>query len=455
MKKKPVIGWFILILLLFNIMPINSSNEIISNNIIYVDDDYTSNTPGWNITRFAKIQPAIDTAETGDTIFIFEGHYPETLIIDKTITITGNSTESVLINGTDYSEALITINADHTTLSKVTIQGKGKAHYPRCSCILVTGDQTIITDIDSYDTDYVITLQSSNSNTIAKNHLHNSLLSGVRLEESHYNHIDNNTIHGISYGIEAINSDYNIVRDNEITGDEGSLSYCILLMSSNSIFIYNNTISTSCVGFFIVDTEDTIIQKNFIHVENGICGIFLDYSTHCSVIENTIQGDNTNSYGIWVEGTNNSDIIRNTITRSLQGMLIGNSIENTFTDNAISENIQGIMMKTSKNNIIEGNNIHNNFYGIKLSFSRSNTIYNNIFSNEKNVEVDFLGLFSWNKWNIRKTEGENIIGGSYLGGNFWNGPNGYTGNDKDGDGIGGRWYFIGITGIDFAPLVDH
>jgi parallel beta-helix repeat protein len=450
---KPIIT-IILYIILFSPLQTTISTAQHTSMTLYVDDDYTSDTPGWGTTRFAMIQSAINTAATGDTIIIFEGHYPETLTIDKTISIRGNSTSSVIINGTAYSEALITITANDVTLSQVTIQGKGQAYYPRLSCILCKGDHTTITDVDSYDTDYVITLRGSNNNIITGNHLYGFHLNGFLMDDSHDNDISNNTIHG-TYGVEARNSNHNIIRDNNIRGHQGYVSYCILLLSSSDNLIYNNIISATFMGLYIAGTTNTNIQKNTITIESGVIGLYLDSSTQCSVIENTIQGDNENEYGIWIDNTQKSTIIRNTITQSQQGVLFEKATENTMTENIISGNIQGIMMKTCKDNILKENNIHDNFYGIKLRFSGSNTIYNNIFSNEKNVEVDFLGLFSWNRWNIKKTGGENIIGGDYLGGNYWGGPRGYTGHDYTNDGIGERWYFMGFTGIDFAPLVDH
>jgi parallel beta-helix repeat protein len=273
------------------------------------------------------------------------------------------------------------------------------------------------------------------------------------LEQSHDNYINNNTIHG-TYCIEARNSNNNIITGNNLRGAQGSVSYCILLVHTSNTLIYDNNFLATFFAFFIGNTKDTTIQKNIINIENGISGVYLDNDVSSSIIDNNIQGDSTNNYGIWLFETKNCYISGNSIKSSLQGILLDKSTGNTITGNTISENIQGIMMKLSKDNLLYRNKIFDNFYGIKLTFSKSNKIYDNIFSNEKNVEVDFLGFFCLNKWNIKKTEGENIIGGPYIGGNFWTGTNGYKGRDKDGDGIGDRWYIIGITGIDFSPLVE-
>ena len=59
--------------------------------------------------------------------------------------------------------------------------------------------------------------------------------------------------------------------------------------------------------------------------------------------------------------------------------------------------------------------------GIHLNGSSNNTIYNNYFGNTHNARDD-----GTNVWNITKTDGTNIVRGSYLGGNYWSD---YAGND--------------------------
>ena len=68
---------------------------------IYVDDDYTEATGGWNVTHFATIQSAIDAASPGDTINVAAGTYQldNTIVVDKSVSIIGDpvSPETVII----------------------------------------------------------------------------------------------------------------------------------------------------------------------------------------------------------------------------------------------------------------------------------------------------------------------------------------------------------------------
>ena len=59
--------------------------------VITVDDD-----PGGG--DFQRIQTAIDVAEDGDTIRVFDGEYNGKLIVDKSIALIGNGSRSTTID---------------------------------------------------------------------------------------------------------------------------------------------------------------------------------------------------------------------------------------------------------------------------------------------------------------------------------------------------------------------
>ncbi|WP_440945303.1 PGF-pre-PGF domain-containing protein [Methanosarcina sp. T3] len=80
--------------------------------------------------------------------------------------------------------------------------------------------------------------------------------------------------------------------------------------------------------------------------------------------------------------------------------------------------------------------------------------YNNYFNNTVNVKFgDFEDTYTWN---TSLTDGTNIIGGSYLGGNYWAKPDGtgfsQTAIDANGDGIANSAYAISEKNYDYLPL---
>ena len=87
---------------------------------------------------------------------------------------------------------------------------------------------------------------------------------------------------------------------------------------------------------------------------------------------------------------------------------------------------------------------HNTLSGNTVTVPRlrgsNNLIYNNIFLNGTISE-------GGNTYNITKTPGTNIVGGPYLGGNYWND---YSGVDGNGDGIGDTPHLY-----DQLPLVER
>jgi parallel beta-helix repeat protein len=148
--------------------------------------------------------------------------------------------------------------------------------------------------------------------------------------------------------------------------------------------------------------------------------------------------------------TNNSRVENNTVTNNnAAGFFIAWSHYNRFINNSASNNKgQGFRLYMSTHSNITKNIIYGNGqYGINFGLlSSNNTIYNNYFNNTNNAWDDGINI-----WNITKTSGTNIIGGQYLGGNYWRD---YTGIDADGDGLGNTPYDIpGGTNKDYLPLV--
>ncbi len=73
---------------------------------IWVDNDYDSSTPGWNIDHFATIQDGVDRVCDGGTVHVAAGAYNASLLIDKPLTLQGAGASQTIINGSSSTKAM-------------------------------------------------------------------------------------------------------------------------------------------------------------------------------------------------------------------------------------------------------------------------------------------------------------------------------------------------------------
>ncbi len=183
--------------------------------------------------------------------------------------------------------------------------------------------------------------------------------------------------------------------------------------------------------------------------ENNTIGIFLWYSSSNTIANN--NASNNTWCGIYSRNSSNNIIKDNTCNEhDLDGIFLWYSSDNIVINNDCNENnMNGIWLESSSDNTLTNNTVCDNSKGIYLgSSSNNNTIYNNYFKNTLNAWDDGNNI-----WNISKTAGTNIIGGPYLGGNYWSD---YAGKDTNDDHLGDTMlpYNSGITnGGDYLPLI--
>jgi hypothetical protein len=93
------------------------------NTVRFVDDGYTPAQPGWGVTHFNAIGPALAAAAPGDAISIYTGIYPEQIDITIPITLEAVAGESPVMNGNGLgSSPAVTISAPGVFISGMTLQ---------------------------------------------------------------------------------------------------------------------------------------------------------------------------------------------------------------------------------------------------------------------------------------------------------------------------------------------
>jgi PGF-pre-PGF domain-containing protein len=139
------------------------------------------------------------------------------------------------------------------------------------------------------------------------------------------------------------------------------------------------------------------------------------------------------------------------------GIYLAGAHNNTIKDSQIRHNYkEAIYFLSSHQNNITNCIIENHSNGgLKFSGgSKKNVIYNNFLNNSLNYN-DTTSVSNY--FNITKTLGTNIVGGAYLGGNYWGDVN-ETGfseigcTDENQDNICDAVYPLGDGNYDYLPL---
>lgn len=267
--------------------------------------------------------------------------------------------------------------------------------------------------------------------------------------------IANNNYHGIYLWavdyISVISNSSTYNRDSGIVfdGNEG-------VINSNNI-VESNVASNnngSGISLWLGCTNNTI--RNNTVLNNNTGGISLQNGANRNRIESNNVKNNPN--GIFLSLCELNEISGNNLIENVNtGLWISNSKTNFVQDNKIENNSNaGIWLNSADNNTINGNEISDNTYwGIYFGGDNNNqTVYNNFFKNKGNV--GFEGSNNGNSWNIGKTQGENIVRGPFLGGNFWATPNGDGFSqgcvDQNNDGLCDQEYILSQGNTDALPL---
>jgi len=232
--------------------------------------------------NYTTIQAAIDDANNGDTVFVFDDSSPycEDPMIDKTISLIGENKETTIIKG-----KVILNNTNNVEINEFTITKKPDLYYSG------------------------IFLLSSHYNNISDNIFYKTCESAIHFfDGSEYNVVTNNLImETLGYGIKSYESFNNIITHNTFTKN---FIGCIYLEDSDNFLIAWNNFSFNLDGILLVDSSNNNIKGNIID-SNGEIGIYtVMYSDKNKIWYNHIT--NHTEYGVLI-GDSKYRSNRNTI----------------------------------------------------------------------------------------------------------------------------------------------
>lgn len=292
---------------------------------------------------YKTIQDAIDNASDGDIIYIEAGTYYEHIVVNKSITLTGKSRNSTIIDAA-YEGTAVKITAADVHLSHLTIRNGGgeendaliliksqKNKIQNCSLtysrngILIKGNGNKVQNCTIYENGGGVIIKS-NGNEI-RNCIFYKNGMGVELYASSKNKIELCEMHTNGLGIYMEESSKNMIERCGIyknSGNEGG----IFLISSDSNRIGNTTLHHNVWSLRLIDCNENIIND-------------------CSITQSR--------FGIKMEGCKANRIYRCSILHNRYGI----SLEKCSFDKINFNNIEG-----------------NHMYGIYAKLTLANARHN-------------------------------------------------------------------------------
>ena len=392
------------------------------------DDAFNSNdTP---------IQAAVDTADAGETIYVWNGSYTENVDVDKQLTLEGEGAEVVIMTAASASEPVFEVTADYVDIAGFMVTGA--TGYSGAGVRLYNADHCNVSYNNVSNNNHGICLDSSGNNTLTSN-----LMSDNKYNFGVYGWNDScfgNNI-GVTNLVDGkpvyyIKSADDMTFDHSTHADAGTI-YCI---QCNNITIKNITLTNNSAGVFFWKTNNSRIEN--VNAVNNIYGIYSSHSSNNALEDNSASN---NQWGSYSYHSSNNSLVNNTCFSNWLGILLWHLSNNTLTANMCSNNSgNGIILIDSSNNTLAGNTCSNNDDGgiVLMGESGNNLLYHNNFIDNNDNVYDFLYSFcnSTNFWN------------SSAEGNYYSD---YAGCDNDTDGIGDAPHPIqGGGSVDHFPLMQ-
>ncbi|MCP3676460.1 MAG: hypothetical protein GY721_02395 [Deltaproteobacteria bacterium] len=206
--------------------------------------------------RHQAIQEAIDSAEAGDTVVIRGGEYRENIVLNKPLTVRGDTTSgAVVIIAAITSEPVITVTGvTAVTIAGITVSGSAIAGF-----YIVDSSAVKLLNTTATGNRYGIHLERSNGNTIQESRAERNEY-GIYLTRSSDNAIEGNRAdNNNDKGIILFDSSRNSLTGNSATAN---LWDGINLYNSHRNSIRGNKLWKNTFPMVIISSDDNELADN-------------------------------------------------------------------------------------------------------------------------------------------------------------------------------------------------
>lgn len=271
---------------------------------------------------YATIQAAVNAASPGDTIIVSpspSGTYSGNLTISKSLTLTGISTKSVIINASNIGPGIIINATSKVSISQLTVEDPDS----------FSNGISILSSLDVTITGVVV--QSTVSQTGSN---------GTWVYNSNNVVLRNNTITGNLYGVAVQGGFSNTIQANNLTRNHAA---DVFLASATGNQIKNNYLTRSQSGIDIwYGSTGNIVANNPAIANNSLAGIYISGSSANQIIANDIDFNNSTSTstGVYLSATSGNNFYYNNIRHnSVQVFGVGSSdlTANSWDDGATNK----------------------------------------------------------------------------------------------------------------------